>query len=565
MRRFALVLTCLLLAGCSDENGSSDTSDAPDGSDVSESDIGSFDAWPDSAADVDEDTEGDAAEDVVEDAAEDPMDVGEDAPEDTEPDTADTADTGRPDTQADVIDAPDVSDVNDVDAIDAADIADEPDSPDDPDAVDASDAADTSDDAGDVDADVVEPQECNGAPRSFDGTFCEGGCTVGLDELLPVDPGFRNGSPALALDPDCDPQILFSLAEGGYSGFHGIRRDDGWAVSPTPAGFARASYVLDDAGIGYSLTGGGAFELWGHAFGLGTRGWSSLPAIGFEGHTRAGNLIMGERGSVQGTVVDRSGNLYLMTLGELAWASTPTGISTSSTAFRTSPGDSGTPHVTTFSTADGAWQLEWWTPDTGAEVAAPLGSSSLGAVAQAFDLAVGASNRGNPGGVPHILLGREGDTACNQPMSVVSRNADGTWSEASIPTIPDATCDRCDRMADGPGDVCEYDWVDFMPFAVLVSQGGDVAALYTRRHWTGTQVAECDGRFCFWAGGSSENTSDLYLARPSFRSPVLLMEDDAWFSDGRTMVDSLGRIHIAAYDQGTTRLTVRYVRLDPAP
>lgn len=130
-----------------------------------------------------------------------------------------------------------------------------------------SDAGEPDVDTGaDAEPDVVEPVQCDRLDLPHAGNFCVGGCWVAIDEHFESTGGFRNGSPAMALDLECEPQVLYSLAESGFHGRFAVRTGpDAWDLDETPFSVARGSYIIDDHGVGHGSANNGAFGISSHA------------------------------------------------------------------------------------------------------------------------------------------------------------------------------------------------------------------------------------------------------------------------------------------------------------
>jgi hypothetical protein len=117
-------------------------------------------------------------------------------------------------------------------------------------------------DASDApDGDAGSPL-CGAAPRRYSGPLCGPPtmpCAVLADELLPFGSHYRSGVPSIALDSADIPIILYNDAEGGFHGHVATRTSDtSWSVEDLPFPVARGSLTLLSDGTPLALVEDGA-------------------------------------------------------------------------------------------------------------------------------------------------------------------------------------------------------------------------------------------------------------------------------------------------------------------
>jgi hypothetical protein len=451
--------------------------------------------------------------------------------------------------------------------------------------VDAADAAPVGIDAG-LDAtpvDAAPPVLCDPAAPAYDGPLCgppERPCLVLADSTLPSPAAFRNDAPAVAVDAQCLPQVAFSVAEGGYQGFHARLGTDGrWDVTATPFPIATVAAALTPAGAPVLLAYDGTFgvALWT----LGAAGDWLSQAVPGEMLASASGMQRGRDGVVHAALRDSGGMVHHARLAgapDAAWQLAPLGERTDArTVLALSPGPGEVPHLAWWrsDSAAGDWLLRWSQGDTDIETVSRLGSAGLELESQRHALAVGPANAENPGGQPHVLFARrrQDDPGVTELVHA-TRTAADTWTSALVDDseVPDAA--SCAYEPTAPGETCDVRADALWPIAVVAGAAGDVRLIYVEQHLDYTLTATCQpsprGDHCEWNESEDRSTAALYVAWPDDGAGAgngaiarAAVADVFLASTGTVALDRTGSLHVALYGEepGAGGLRVRYLRI----
>ena len=382
-------------------------------------------------------------------------------------------------------------------------------------------------------------------------------CTVEVDEVVHGVGSFRNDAPGVTHDDECAPQVLYSVAEGGYFGYLALRTGpNAWDVANVPDPMATGNVVwdtttdttqvlVDDGAFGLHLS---TFDGVGFVGGLDPGGMHNLRGAGVAG-LGYGHLVVG--------AVDASGDsTYLAYDG--AWASV-VGQGQSAAAVAGVALDDA-PHLAFWSAFNGTWQLFWSYPDDpSTEGVLPLGSNVLEVSTLALEV-VGLGE-----GTPYILAARQQPITFLHEIVLAHRTAAPSWEVDLVASENPAMNDTCDFSPLFDGEQCNYDYLRYRPLDVVASQGGDVRVLYAEDHWVGTLQGQCmmgPVPFCDWVQVADTSTFSTWVAAwdgAGFDHTLLL--DDRRIASLDTSLDANGDIHVAAYVDAAGGTTVQYLRV----
>lgn len=450
--------------------------------------------------------------------------------------------------------------------------------------VDPADAAPGQADASPIDAspvDAAPPVLCDPAAPAYDGPVCgppERPCLVLADSTLPSPAAFRNDAPAVAVDDACLPQVAFSVAEGGYHGFHARLGTDGqWAVAGTPFPIAMVAAAVTPDGAPVLLAYDGTFAV--SLATLDAAGDWVSEAVPGQMLASAAGMQRGSDGVVHAALWDSAGLVHYASRADDpagTWQLAPLGERTDArTVLALSPGLDQVPHLAWWrsdSTA-GDWQLRWSLAAGAPETVATLGSSTLELESQRHALAVGPADAANPGGRPHALFARrrQDDPGVIELVHATRTGAD-TWTSARVDDsdVPDAA--SCNHEPIETGETCDVRADAIRPIGVVVGGDGDARLVYVEQHLDYTLVATCRptprGEHCEWRPGEDRSTAELYVAWPDPTDETgaiarAAVADVFLASAGTVALDRTGSLHVALYGQepGADGLLVRYLRL----
>lgn len=415
------------------------------------------------------------------------------------------------------------------------------------------------------------PLECMPGQPFYAGPLCGDPsmpCKLFNDEMLQSPPSFRNDAPAVAADPNCEPQIMYSTAEGGFKGFYAKRGPGNaqFVEEQTPFPFAFGGLAVGSDGAAFALAYGGAFNVTMYRYGEG--GWDAGSPLPGENLAYPRGLARSENGTLHVGARAKDDTVLYALFDPVAssWSAAPLGSSgTAQVALAVTP--AGTPHLAYWDSipGGGGWALFWATPGFAPEIAAPLNGNTLESASQLHSIAV-APDASSQDGAPHILMVRNVAGGNTQEIVVVLRNG-GSWLITAIDQEKVANVKLCNFIPMNTGELCDFDYEEIFPIGIVASQGGEVLALYNKVNRIGTMVANCnDPMFCYWMPQSDNSTGQINVAK--FKDGALTAQGSVAVStiiqSGAAALDTIGRVHIALYDrlpnQGST---VRYLLLGP--
>lgn len=410
------------------------------------------------------------------------------------------------------------------------------------------------------------PEVCDPSLPPYDGPLCGPAgapCSVLADEVLPSPPSFRNDAPAIAVDGSCVPHAAYSVAEGGFHGFYARREAPGtWSQEETPFPIATVSMTAAPDGTPFLLAydGNGSTALWNRTSGQ----WVGGTAIPGQAFVNAGAMERDAGGVFIAAV--RAGDAVQIARYDSGWSVSPANA-TAPVRVPMALSPDGTPHIPYWDSGSGTWMLRWVAPPGASEIAAPLGSNSLGMEAQQQAIAVTPPDGQNPTGRPHLLFVRpQAGNPSRQELVYATRQGAGAWN-VFVVDQESSQGSFCHAQPQVAGETCDFDFDGIAPLGLVASRGGDVRLLFERFHYMGTYVSECfEPQFCFWQTQTDLSTGQIVVGwmggnQQAEKVPVV---NDIMARSATVRLDALGRMHIAAYDtypptQGGT--TVRYVQI----
>jgi len=429
--------------------------------------------------------------------------------------------------------------------------------------------SDTTDSESESDSDTtdtgLDPASCLDADLPYEGSLCgpeQDPCVVLVNESVDPEPSFRNDSPAIALDAQCQPNILYSVAVGGYHGFFARRTgDNAWETEPTPMEVATCGLATDpDQDIAYAQVDDGAFgvSIWQRV----DDQWSELASQNSMNHSRAQGFGRDTSGKLHSAFWSADGGAKL---GDYvnSWEVSPTqGTAAQDVALGVDELNSGG-HLTYWTSAEGTWELYWEMPPEGPELIAPLGLNSLEVREQALTVIP-------PEGLdlptqPWVLLATRTAPQNHHKIVLASREGAQDWNLREVAAEDPDTDQNCYGDPNGPDDTCNYDYTRYLPLEIVSSHGGDVRFMYLQTRYTGELFSECvDMPFpmCWWVQGEDTSTSELRVGWPTDNGIAEAVVAENVFPTRLTaVVDSVGRVHMAMYERapGLGDPTVRYL------
>ncbi|MBI4605554.1 MAG: hypothetical protein HY721_26620 [Planctomycetes bacterium] len=440
--------------------------------------------------------------------------------------------------------------------------------------------------------DGLDCNRCGARPARAAAIACLSGaesCLVLEDSPIDPLPRFRNDAPAVALDANGAPHVVYSVAENGYHGYHAVHLEGaGWSIQEmidpdtgAPVSLATVDLVSGEAGL-LALVNGGDLQTWLWAYEGGE--WRRVDKLrsGIEAG-RSHGLERSEAGCLHASFETRGTTPGIAVRAGGSWGLTTveSGGSLAGTVLALSPG--GDARIAYwYATGEEGWKLRWSGGRDGPppQTVATLGSNVLDRKGIGFDL-----TNGGDGVVGHFLFLR---AAAERPGgSTLEYVARSSFREvARVPVAEEPPRPSCPEPA-VEGDVCELELTTFHPHRIVADAAGDVLLLYSRHVHKVSLVASCRGGedpppppadappgepppaeaappppACAWEG-TEEIQGDLLAARivdGVARSTVIAPGVAAASLD--VVAGKNGELHMAAYDVSSgSDSAVRYLRV----
>ncbi len=436
---------------------------------------------------------------------------------------------------------------------------------------------------------------CGKPLPGFAGTLCGPAgntCRVLADEIVDPTLGYRTRSPALAVDSQGRPHIVYVVAEGGFHGFYSTRNGDGaWMTAqslPTPVAGASLAIGPDDLPVALLNNGALATSLWKRS----ASGWQQLDdpttgtdATAFQAYD-SGGLIATQDGCFHAALLapNEAGGVSFYPghgLWNGKWNVTALGsgrITHLTAGLALAP--DGVPHVALWKYEDSdivgtlTGTLDWAVRGGFLEVAESDGGGASGPTRAFITVAQGGGET-----VPHILYRAkaDADTTFPFPSKLVEawRSSDGRWSRQTIATSSGPQLAYCDTVTP-TSPPCNVDTTEVVPVAIVSSGSGSVRAFLASHHSKRTLTPYClvypASQRCEWqvvndAGASPLDETTLEMAWRNDDGTVgraELLKTQVSFGGWMPSVaiDVQGKIHVALYDR-IDKTTVRYLQIGP--
>lgn len=409
-----------------------------------------------------------------------------------------------------------------------------------------------------------DPKSCLAGDLPYAGPLCGGlgpACVIERDEV--IDPIFseRVDLPAIALDQDCRPHVLYNSHELADIG-HYARRDalGVWKREELAMPLDHGGLVIDPAdGVPTALIKDGADDL-----GLFRREadvWQPLPGIAGPRQLRTDAVALDGQGRVWAATTDDAKHLRLEFF-DGAWKSSLQGATalTGAITLALSPVDDRRHLITWRTVADGIlgeWQVAGAPPEP--LVTATKGPFSYGVATMAV-----APGDAEVPDVPWVLLSRtRPDT--RQELLLAHRPKPGAWIVEPVAEQLPGDKQGCGLVRPaGPGDTCKEHLRYIRPEPVLVSLGGDMRFLWSEWVIDNPLEAVCDPD-CFWVhvGDEQITSGKLFIGWRTAAGPQSAVLADLPAGNFDAAIDSTGDIHLAFLDLSIpVQITsVRYLRV----
>ena len=421
----------------------------------------------------------------------------------------------------------------------------------------------TGDDTDSTGGVMEPPKSCTAAELPYMGPLCGGSgpaCEVRLDELVDLKPTFRNDAPALALGQDCQPHIVYSVAEGGYHGFYARRALGGvWTTAPTPMPVATVGLVIDPLdGVPRAVTDDGAYK--GELYRYSDDAWNFEATILGQTLLQARGVALDDLGRIVVAILDDPDELKLGVYTD-GWDFTALAAMANAPAVAASPVPERA-HVAAWSSQGGTWKAIWHAPPDGPETITTYGSNAL--ERNTIAIAVAPSDDDAIPDVPHVLVATLRKAGGHQ-LVLAYRDEPGPWNVEVVAEETPETDTFCSDDPQSDGESCEYQYSEVRPLAAVASRGGDVRFFWTRVTYTGTLLSECvikPNNLCTWKPQLEERSADLFVGWRGKDGPESAILTAATLPRSATAaIDSTGEVHLALYDQVEDGTTVRYLRV----
>jgi hypothetical protein len=415
------------------------------------------------------------------------------------------------------------------------------------------------------------PPVCMPSQRLYGGPLCgppELPCNLLADELVHDTYAGRNEAPGVALDENDIPHFIFSVAQSGYQGFYARREaPNTFLVEQTPFSVARGGIAVDDLGTVYILADGAD-----DGVGMFTRSqgqWSNAQVLEGQLLASASGLAKDEKGHLHvGMSAGQSIALYSRyDMALQSWLGIEQLGSQGEYRVPIAVTPAGDAHMAYWLAQNETWVLHWQTSKQPSEPVVSLPSGTgLSGPSEMHRIALTPDDANGCGGVPHLLVVRSiADAPNGNEIVHAVRKSPGGWDIVPIDQEDIAAVQSC-----GPpmatGDTCTYEYEEIIPIGIVASQNGQVRVIYNKVHHLGTFVAECQQIDCLWTNQSDSSIGQLIVSGVG-PGAVKSVVSNAIAVEGATVaLDTIGRIHIAAYDYeppASFGTRVRYLLIGP--
>lgn len=423
-----------------------------------------------------------------------------------------------------------------------------------------------------VPADAYVQPPCTADLPEFDRRLCgppELPCRIQDHDTLDP-PAFRNDAPAVLVDGQCVPQVVFSVAENGFHGFHATVNDDGtWSAVETPFPIATVSALATPDGTPHLLAYDGAFNASLHSLDANQAdGWTDalVPA---EVYVSARALARTPDGRFHAAIGDQSGEVIYARYIDTWQITRLSEEGTGRTHLTLSP--AGIPQLAWWSAAGGDWLLRWKPHPGVAETATTLGSASLPFVTERIGISASVPDAQNPAGRPHISFARKRlDNVRISDLVYLTRRGASNWDAVLIDTDEIDGASFCNHQPQSAGEVCELRQDELAPIGLVATASGSVRILYARHRLEATMISQCmppPSTVCGFTIGEDRSSAELMIAwvddalavgRASVGAVPLI-------ADGTIVIDRVGSLHLAVYGRahGDNETSVHYLRVGP--
>jgi len=384
---------------------------------------------------------------------------------------------------------------------------------------------------------------------------------------------WRNDAPSLALRPgQNEPFILYSEAEGGCFGALAQRSFAGaWDVTPTTGAMCAGALLFDSGGVGWAVFDdgeGGSAGLWE---------WNDawlfhelLPAsLSGGAHSFArdqgGGLHVAVRLTATAPLFPEGALPQLAGYARRSdvWTAAPVANLPEPYPSSLVLSPAGRAHLAFCGPSSGrGWSAYSVVPPAAAEEVAPCDG-----LTQVVRLAVTEVN-----GIeePHLFFNRVVGSVEDGDQIVHATRRGGVWSLDTL--VAGSAGSLCWSPATAGDQHCTVDYIEHWPLAAIAGSEGQVRFLFTTLHRMGERVVTCSQGavppVCGWKDVSRQFEGHLEIAWVDGDDIGHATVATSFTASAATMaVDSIGQIHIAAYDktgyEDSSGSAVRYLVLRP--
>jgi len=391
-------------------------------------------------------------------------------------------------------------------------------------------------------------------------------CRVVVDETV-YQHDYLYAMPGLALDANATPHLLFSHNLSGFHGYYAVRTGaNGWLVETLPMAVASGGLGIGAGGVPFAVTYGGNFvtSLWRRD----SANWTLVEDVQGQMYGPSANGVEVDPSTdAVHAAIARSDWTVLYALHRDAW--TTRDLTTGGTSFALALSPQREPQLAYIATGGVVgWQVYWAAPPAAPEVVLSLESSGINRSEMALVVPAWATSS-NGGPHPRLLFAKpqSGQNTSND-LLLADRDESGRWATTTIAADTPSDDLRCGTPPTGPYEICDQDYDEVIPLALVADAHDNVRYLYAWQHIVATLSSSCAGPVCYWQRDTDNSTGQLRLGwLDSGGSPhdaVIL--DGVWIPTAAARVDDLDRIHLAVVDDGappTGTRGLRYLRLEP--